>query len=87
MILRYHSPLSFEGFIHCFFDRMSQGTRGGVVKFHEEVRPMPNLIRSTSLGSHPQQSKAYDRATRCAPPRPLDQEIQRRAEGAARGND
>ncbi len=34
----YPGPLSLEGYIHVAFDRLSQGTRGGVSKIFEEIR-------------------------------------------------
>ncbi|MBT4792430.1 MAG: hypothetical protein HON90_12735, partial [Halobacteriovoraceae bacterium] len=35
---KYPSPQSFEGFVHTFYDRMSQATRGGVNKLYDEVQ-------------------------------------------------
>lgn len=34
----YPSPKTIEGIVHTLFDRMSQATRGGVVKIFEEIR-------------------------------------------------
>lgn len=34
---RYPGPVSPEGIIHTFIDRMSQGSRGGMIKIFEEV--------------------------------------------------
>lgn len=67
----YPGPISFEGYVHVIFDRLSQGTRGGVDKIFEEIRVFPgqsdvekmtSLLFDNPLSTQDQFSALYDLA-------------------------
>lgn len=69
---RYPGPLSLEGYIHVAFDRLSQGTRGGVSKIFEEIRKykgqsdvekMSSLLFDNPRSTQEQVSMLIDLAT------------------------
>ena len=45
----YGAPSSFESFVGTFYDRMSQGTKGGYLKINEELSFMPPLDNVRNL--------------------------------------
>ncbi len=68
---KYPGPLSYEGYVHVVFDRLSQGTKGGVGKIFEEIRKFPgqsdvekmaSLIFDNPPGTQEQLSALYDLA-------------------------
>lgn len=69
---KYPGPLSFEGYVHVVFDRLSQATRGGVEKIFEEIRKFPGqtdvekmagLIFDNPISTQEQFSALYDLAS------------------------
>ncbi|MBK23078.1 MAG: hypothetical protein CME70_03640 [Halobacteriovorax sp.] len=68
---RYPGPLSYEGYVHVVFDRLSQGTKGGVEKIFAEIRKFPgqsdvekmaSLLFDNPPGTLEQLSALYDLA-------------------------